>query len=224
MRILSTLVLRPNRIEESERIWNREIKKSKTTSAEFRQKLRTVTNAAKKSKTTSAEFRHFVWWGRRPPHLLAAAGVLQRLGEVEPADGKPQPVIEAVGGKAVGAGIEVELGAALGARLILHPAHQGVREAAAAMRFKADEIVDIERLVPGEPLRNAESGGAHRLTRVLDIDEPPARLRLLAAYAGEEVSRRGDVGPQLSHHRIDASDFEIGRGFPDDELGHLPES
>src|ERR1043166_2284730 len=57
MRILSTLVLRPNRIEESERIWNREIKKSKTTSAEFRQKLRTVTNAAKKSKTTSAEFR-----------------------------------------------------------------------------------------------------------------------------------------------------------------------
>src|ERR1043166_6392131 len=38
MRILSTLVLRPNRIEESERIWDREIKKSKTTAAEFRQK------------------------------------------------------------------------------------------------------------------------------------------------------------------------------------------
>src|ERR1043166_2395232 len=36
MRILSTLVLRPNRIEESERIWDREIKKSKTTAAEFR--------------------------------------------------------------------------------------------------------------------------------------------------------------------------------------------
>src|ERR1700733_2092314 len=85
----------------------------------------------------------------RPPHKGEV--ISERLLEMEARDREFEAVIEAVRAQAVGAGIQVELGAAFGARQIFHPAHQRLGEALAAVAFQADQVVDIKRLAPGQP-------------------------------------------------------------------------
>ena len=110
-------------------------------------------------------------------------------------------------GEALHAGIEVQLLAAVLARVVDEPGDQPLAVAARALARERREIVDVEVAAPGEPLGAAEAG---------DRDGPAApRTRsdlvavlLLAPHARDEVGR-DELRAQLVHHREAGGDLGV---------------
>src|SRR5579872_2274795 len=120
---------------------------------------------------------------------------------MEAANREFQPVIEAVGAKPVGSGVEVKFRTTLAAREAFHPAHQSFCKALAAMALERNEVVDVKSLAPGQPLRDAKARKRHRLAAVLDIDEAPAGSALLPPGPREQLVGALDVGTEHLRHR-----------------------
>ena len=134
----------------------------------------------------------------------AASGEL----DVEVVGGDPQALVEveAVGLLAVRADarIEVELAAAEPACLGQQPIHQGPGMALAAKAGSGGEVVDVERVAPGQEMLGPEAGGGDRLRIPIGEggDQPVALGPLEVVDAGHEVRLRTDLGPKLEHRLV----------------------
>ena len=103
-----------------------------------------------------------------------------------------------VGAVDADARVEVQLAAALAARLRLDLAHYGVRVAPPAQRAAGDEVVDVEEAAPREALADAETRdrGGLLVARLELRDESVAR-RTLGLDAVDERRRRAEVWAEL---------------------------
>src|SRR4051812_34713433 len=126
---------------------------------------------------------------------------LQLPLEVVCADPQPVAEVEAVCVLPVlaEAGVEVELGAAAGPRLVLEPGEQAVGVAAAAGGFGGDEVVDVQVLAPREELVDAEArhGGGLRVAVREGADQPVARRSEALVDPADELLRAPVVRAQL---------------------------
>ena len=88
------------------------------------------------------------------------------------------------------AGVEVELRAAGLPRLLLEPREQPVGVALAAVRRGGDEVVDVEVLLPGEELVDAEARDRGGLLVAVgeDADQPVAARRWRSAWRTSAAS------------------------------------
>jgi len=108
---------------------------------------------------------------------------------MEARDGQFQPVIKAVRSQAMCPGVEMELGTAFFPGELLHPTHQRLGKTLSAVGFEGDEIIDIKRLTPGEPLRDTKGSKRNRLAVFFHIDQTPSRELLLAARPSDQLRR-----------------------------------
>ena len=112
--------------------------------------------------------------------------------------------------KPLHAGVEVQLGAAGGARVGHEPVKEKFAVSLRAFGDGRDEIIHVEDFSPGKKFPNAEAGdGFH--AAVLDEGQLIAALTLLAAHALDEL-RLGQMRAQLRDDRETLENFGITPG------------
>lgn len=119
--------------------------------------------------------------------------------------------VETVGGEALDAGVEVELVAVEAFCFRDQPREQLFAMALGAEGGVGDEIVDVEKVAPGEILEQAKSGHRDGTAFVLEKCEAITGLHLLA-NAGQEIFG-AEMGSQLRHDGETRADLLVGRGF-----------
>jgi hypothetical protein len=117
-------------------------------------------------------------------------------------------VVEAVGGKSLDTGVEVELDAGVLLTVIHEPVKELLAKALGTARFIDGKVIDIEKFPPGQGFGNVESGDRNHLVFKGSNGELIARL-LLASNLGQEGFDR-QVTPQLLDDRETVEDLPIG--------------
>lgn len=125
--------------------------------------------------------------------------------------------VETVGDMAMDAAVEVEFIAVQAAGLGDQPVEEAAGEALPAGGFGGNQIINVERLSPGEHLGDAVACGRYDVILALDVDEAVAGRVGLAADLGEEAVEV-QVRAELVHDREAAG--EVGGRFGDADVVH----
>ena len=128
----------------------------------------------------------------------------------------PLPQVEAMRFEALHAGVEMELGAAGGARAGHEPVEEQFAVSLRPLGGGGDEVVHVEDFSPGKKFRDAEAGdGLH--AGIVHEGKLEAAFALLAADALDEL-RFDEMRAQLGNDGETAED--LGIRFGELNVGH----
>src|SRR5678815_781022 len=106
--------------------------------------------------------------------------------EVMRADVHPLHEVETMCTEALHTGVEMQLRAALRARMLDEPRHQCAPDPTAPLLCVGDQIVDVERFAPRQPFADTEARATDNVVVLLCIEQLPSCLRALPARLSEK--------------------------------------
>ena len=126
--------------------------------------------------------------------------------------------IETVSDEAMDAAVEVKLLAAEPARFAHQPIEKAAGVSLAAVCLGGDQVIDVERLAPGQHLDNTVTGGGHHVAGELDEREAVTGALHLPLQLSDK-SLEIELRAQLVHNWEAAP--QILSGLGNSYVGHL---